>query len=101
MAADDRLTDAATPGTAGPHTRASQAESREDMLARRLRDAYRRVAAARLPPDEKQRIARRFVAICDLAKRDVDHACTRLDDFLAALEAESDTPSSRNIAGCD
>ncbi|RCG32203.1 hypothetical protein DQ384_06775 [Sphaerisporangium album] len=70
-------------------------------MARRLRDAYRRVAAARLPPDEKQRVARRFVAICDLAKRDLDHAGARLDDFLAALEAGSDTPGSRNIAGCD
>ncbi|WP_248958167.1 hypothetical protein [Sphaerisporangium perillae] len=86
MAADDRLTDPATP---------------EDELARRLRDVYRRVAAASMSPEEKERTARRFVAICDLAKRDVDHACSRLDAFLADLEAESDTPRERNIAECD
>ncbi|MFG1878452.1 hypothetical protein ACGFIV_26765 [Sphaerisporangium sp. NPDC049003] len=86
MAADDRLTDPASP---------------EHELARRLRDAYRRVTAARLSPDEKERFARRFVAICDLAKRDVDHADTRLDAFLADLEEDSDTPRRRNIAECD
>ncbi|WP_424535926.1 hypothetical protein ACOZ38_38840 [Sphaerisporangium viridialbum] len=86
MAADDRLTDPASP---------------EYELARRLRDAYRRVTAARLPPEEKERFARRFVAICDLAKRDVDHAGARLDAFLADLEEGSDTPRRRNIAECD
>ncbi|MFC4533636.1 hypothetical protein [Sphaerisporangium dianthi] len=86
MAADDRLTD-----TAGS----------EDELARRLRDVYRRVAAARMSPEEKERASRRFVAICDIAKRDVDHARARLDAFLADLEAESDTPGRGNIAECD
>jgi hypothetical protein len=86
MAADDRLSDSA---------------STEDVLARRLRDAYRRVAAAHLSPDEKERVARRFVAICDLAKRDLDHACARLDAFLADLEGDRDTPRRRNIAECD
>ncbi|GAA3839965.1 hypothetical protein GCM10022226_72930 [Sphaerisporangium flaviroseum] len=86
MAADDRLTPAPSP---------------EDELARRLRDAYRRVAAARMSPAERERFARRFVVICDLAKRDVDHACTRLDAFLADLSAEFDTPRRRNNAECD
>ncbi|GGK70081.1 hypothetical protein Sme01_28020 [Sphaerisporangium melleum] len=86
MAADDRLTDTAGSG---------------DELARRLRDVYRRVAAARLSPEEKERFTRRFVVICDLAKHDLDHARVRLDAFLADLEAEIDTPGRRNIAECD
>ncbi|MCW2878763.1 MAG: hypothetical protein JWQ95_2863 [Sphaerisporangium sp.] len=77
MAADDRLTDSASP---------------EEELARRLRVAYRRVAALRLPPEEKERFARRFVVICDLAKRNLDLARARLDAFLADLDGDSDTP---------
>ncbi|GGO65113.1 hypothetical protein [Nonomuraea cavernae] len=70
MAADDRLED--------------------DELARRLREAHRRVRL--LPAAEKERMGRRYLAICDLAKRDRERAATRLDAFLAALDGASDTP---------
>ncbi|MDH2427612.1 hypothetical protein [Sphaerisporangium sp. TRM90804] len=86
MAADDGLTEPAGP---------------EGELARRLRDAYRRVAAAPLAPGDRERYARRFVVICDLAKRDVGHAAVRLDAFLTDLDADSDAKSRRNIAQCD
>ncbi|MEO3808554.1 hypothetical protein ABGB17_06100 [Sphaerisporangium sp. B11E5] len=77
MAADDRLTRPASP---------------EEELARRLRDAHRRVTAMPLPAAEKERFARRFVAICEVAKRDLDHARARLDAFMADLDGHSDTP---------
>ncbi|GAA4979580.1 hypothetical protein HD597_011992 [Nonomuraea thailandensis] len=64
MAADDRLED--------------------DELARRLRDAHRRVRM--LPAADKERSARRYLAICDLAKRDPERAAARLEAFLAALD---------------
>ncbi|MCA2222886.1 hypothetical protein [Nonomuraea aurantiaca] len=70
MAADDRLED--------------------DELARRLREAHRRVRM--LPGAEKERLGRRYVAICDLAKRDPERAAARLDAFLAALDSDFDTP---------
>ncbi|WP_327089878.1 hypothetical protein OIE66_04465 [Nonomuraea sp. NBC_01738] len=70
MAADDRLED--------------------DELARRLREAHRRVRA--LPPADKARYARRYMTICDLAKHDPARAAARLDTFLEALDADSDTP---------
>ncbi|MEU7830911.1 MULTISPECIES: hypothetical protein [unclassified Nonomuraea] len=70
MAADDRLED--------------------DELARRLREAHRRVRM--LPAAEKERLGRRYVAICDLAKRDPERAATRLDAFLATLDSDFDTP---------
>ncbi len=46
------------------------------------------------PPEERERLARRLLAICDLAKRDIPHATTRLDGFIAFLDGEFDTPSS-------
>ncbi|MEV0996319.1 hypothetical protein [Nonomuraea sp. NPDC050202] len=64
MAADDRLED--------------------DELARRLRDAHRRVRM--LPAADKERSARRYLAICDLAKRDPERAAARLEVFLTALD---------------
>ncbi|MCF6472423.1 hypothetical protein FAF44_29115 [Nonomuraea sp. MG754425] len=74
MAADDRLED--------------------DELARRLRDAHRRVRM--LPAADRERHARRHLAICDLAKRDPERAAARLEAFLAALDEVShgsaDTP---------
>ncbi|MFI6479540.1 hypothetical protein ACIBH1_16515 [Nonomuraea sp. NPDC050663] len=73
MAADDRLDE----------------HLEEDDLARRLRDAHRRVRL--LTPAQQ----RRFLAICDLAKRDPDRAGTRLDAFLADLP---DTPRSQENA---
>ncbi|MEV4077635.1 hypothetical protein ACGFJC_34520 [Nonomuraea fuscirosea] len=70
MAADDRLED--------------------DELARRLREAHRRVRM--LPVAEKERIARRYLAICDVAKRDPERAAVRLEAFLASLDDAFDTP---------
>jgi hypothetical protein len=70
MAADDRLED--------------------DELARRLREAHRRVRM--LPADEKERLARRYLSICDLAKRDPERASARLEAFLASLDVAPDTP---------
>jgi hypothetical protein len=45
-----------------------------------------------LPAAEKERLGRRYVAICDLAKRDPERAAARLDAFLAALDSDFDTP---------
>ncbi|WP_336206020.1 hypothetical protein [Nonomuraea sp. LPB2021202275-12-8] len=70
MAADDRLED--------------------DELARRLREAHRRVRM--LPASEKERQARRYLSICDLAKRDPQRAAARLEAFLTSLDSVSDTP---------
>jgi hypothetical protein len=70
MAADDRLED--------------------DELARGLREAHRRVRM--LPAAEKERIARRYLAICDVAKRDPERAAVRLEAFLASLDDAFDTP---------
>ncbi|SEG93930.1 hypothetical protein SAMN05444920_108233 [Nonomuraea solani] len=74
MAADDRLED--------------------DELARRLREAHRRVRLLPATGDagEKERVARRYLAICDLAKRDPERAAVRLEAFLEALDRPLDTP---------
>ncbi|GII55718.1 hypothetical protein Pth03_41070 [Planotetraspora thailandica] len=82
MAADDRLNDLQTP---------------DDLLARRLRDAHRRVGALALPQGERARLTRRLLAICDVAKRDITHAAARLDAFFACLDGTFDTPSRRNM----
>ncbi|MEU8359544.1 hypothetical protein AB0C27_26355 [Nonomuraea sp. NPDC048882] len=74
MAADDRLED----------------DLEDDELARRLREAHRRVRM--LPAAEKDRIARRYLAICDVAKRDPERAAVRLEAFLASLDDAYDTP---------
>ncbi|MCK2212725.1 hypothetical protein MF672_002770 [Actinomadura sp. ATCC 31491] len=68
MAADDRLED--------------------DELARRLREAHRRVRL--LPAAERERGARRYLAICDLAKRDPGRAAARLEAFLSTLDTPRD-----------
>ncbi|MEU4409544.1 hypothetical protein AB0F88_33955 [Streptosporangium sp. NPDC023963] len=84
MAADDRLT------------------SSEHELAWRLREAHRRVRSLPVPDEEKKRLARRLLAICDLAKRDLEHAAGRLDLFLLSIDVVvSDTPSTGNIAEGD
>ncbi|GLW06097.1 hypothetical protein Misp01_12270 [Microtetraspora sp. NBRC 13810] len=93
MAADNRLTDSASP----------------EELARRLRDAHRRVRALAVSPAERARFARRLLAICEVSKRDIPHAATRLSAFLNDLDAlpgdpdgpEYDTPSRQNIASGD
>ncbi|WP_433243991.1 hypothetical protein ACQPYK_40855 [Streptosporangium sp. CA-135522] len=84
MAADDRLTRS------------------ENELAWRLRDAHRRVRSLRVSVAQRERLARRLLSICDVAKRDLSHAAGRLDLFLLDLDAlVSDTPSAGNIAEGD
>ncbi|MEW9551480.1 hypothetical protein [Nonomuraea sp. NPDC050783] len=73
MAADDRL------------------EHEHDELARRLREAHRRVRALSADPAvDRERLARRYLAICDLAKHDPRRAAARLDAFLSALDTPRD-----------
>ena len=55
-------------------------------LAIRLRDAHRRVAALDLPEREKSRVARRLIALSDVAKTDLARASARLDRLLADLD---------------
>jgi hypothetical protein len=54
-------------------------------LARRLRDAHRRVAA--VPALDRPRLTRQLLTITDLAKRDPGLACRRLEAFLEDLDA--------------
>jgi hypothetical protein len=56
-------------------------------LSVRLREAHRRVAALKLPDDEKARVIRRLLAISDATKHDIGRASVRLDTFLADLDA--------------
>lgn len=56
-------------------------------LARRLRDAHRRVASLEGTDDEKARVARRLIALTEASKRDVARASARLDLLLADLDA--------------
>ncbi|MEU4830468.1 hypothetical protein [Streptosporangium sp. NPDC023615] len=84
MAADDRLTGS------------------EHELAWRLREAHRRVRSLPVPAEERKRLARRLLSICDLSKKDVEHAAARLDLFLLSIDVlVSDTPSTGNIAEGD
>lgn len=86
MVADDRL---------------NEIRTQDDLLARRLRDTFRRVGALAVPEDERSRLTRRLLAICDIAKRDISHAAARLDAFVAYLDGTSDTPTRRNMAPGD
>jgi len=46
-----------------------------------------------LPAADKERVARRYLSICDQAKRDPKRAAARLETFLATLQdGVSDTP---------
>jgi hypothetical protein len=85
MAADDHLTRS------------------ENELAWRLRDAHRRVRLlSSIPLSQRQRLSRRLLTICDVAKHDLGHAAGRLDLFLLDLDVlVSDTPSAGNIAEGD
>jgi hypothetical protein len=58
------------------------------MLARRLRDAHRRVAG--LPTLRRQRLTRQLLLITDAAKRDPRLAFRRLEVFLADLDRDPD-----------
>lgn len=57
-------------------------------LARRLRDAHRRVAA--LPTAQRRRLTRQLLIITDLAKRDPQLAVHRLEVFLSDLDRDPD-----------
>ena len=67
-------------------------------LARRLRDAHRRVARLEVDEDEKAGWARRLVALSDAAKHDLARASARLDLLLADLDAGR-TPDAGRRAG--
>jgi hypothetical protein len=67
-------------------------------LAVRLRDAHRRVAALRLPDDQKARVARRLIALTDASKRDVGRASARLDRLLTDLDAGRMPPAEGDDA---
>ena len=56
-------------------------------LARRLKQAHRRVASLNVEDDEKARVAVRLIALTDASKRDVGRASHRLDLLLADLDA--------------
>ncbi|GGM93820.1 hypothetical protein GCM10010106_47880 [Thermopolyspora flexuosa] len=91
MAADDRVTDHFRESFPGLH----------GLLARRLRDAHRRVRLLAVPREERVRLTKRLLVICDVAKRDIHHANARLEAFLTELAAYYDTPSERNMAAGD
>ncbi|HEX6471394.1 MAG TPA: hypothetical protein VF069_19995 [Streptosporangiaceae bacterium] len=57
-------------------------------LARRLREAHRRVAG--LPATLRPRLTRQLLIITDLAKRDPRLADSRLELFLADLDRDPD-----------
>ncbi|MEV5412650.1 hypothetical protein AB0K60_27935 [Thermopolyspora sp. NPDC052614] len=90
MAADDRLN----------HFRESF-PGLDGILARRLRDAHRRVRVLPVAAEERIRLVKRLLVICDVAKRDIYHANERLVAFLSELDGYSDTPSERNMASGD
>ena len=69
-----------------------------DDLARRLREAHRRVATLDADDETKQRVVRRLIAVTDASKHDLARASRRLEDLLADLDAgrhdrEDDTQS--------
>ncbi|MFD9942548.1 hypothetical protein, partial [Nonomuraea sp. NPDC059022] len=77
-----------------PHHRLAADREPHDQAPRRPA-APRRVRM--LPADEKERVARRYLAICDLAKRDPERAASRLEAFIEGLD---DTPRGQeNTAG--
>jgi hypothetical protein len=60
-----------------------------DALARELHTARARLAAADLAPQERARLQRKFIAVCDAAKvpgADSAACLKRLESFLAALD---------------
>ncbi len=54
-----------------------------------------------MPAEERIRLVKRLLVICDVAKRDIYHANERLVAFLSELDGYSDTPSERNMASGD
>ena len=65
----------------------SSPQEQADALADRLLQAHRRLREVDLPAEDKGRAARRLIAISDASKHDVGRAATRLEDFLADLDA--------------
>ena len=72
---------------AAEHDAGGVSEELHVELARRLREAHRRVGSLDLPDDEKARVARRLIALTDASKRDIACASARLDLLLADLDA--------------
>jgi hypothetical protein len=110
MAADDRLNEPRIdPPTEPPSDRPfdrprhlpNGAPNPFEVLARRLRDAHRRVRALPVPKEERVRLTKRLLTICDAAKRDIYHANQRLETFIADLDGRSDTASGRNMPSGD
>ncbi|MFG1945098.1 hypothetical protein [Nonomuraea sp. NPDC048826] len=64
----------------------------DDELARRLREAHRRVRM--LPAADRERMGRRYLAICDLAKRDPARAAARLENLMALLDTPRDAENT-------
>ena len=62
-------------------------EELQAQLATRLRDAHRRVASLTASDDQKNRVARRLIALTDASKHDLVRASARLDLLLADLDA--------------
>jgi hypothetical protein len=63
--------------------------SGEDVLAGKLADARRRLSELALPAAERERLHRKFIALCDAMKvPDADRAngLRRLDAFLSTLD---------------
>ena len=70
--------------TAGGRTGGEQQAA---ALADRRLSAHRRLREADLPADDERRAARRLIALTDASKHDVGRAATRLEAFLADLDA--------------
>jgi hypothetical protein len=60
-----------------------------DVLAERLRAAWERLALADLPADQRSRLQRQLIAVCDATKvpgADPGDGQRRLDGFLESLD---------------
>lgn len=70
-------------------------------VARRLRDAHRRVAA--LPDERRPEATHRLIKITEMAKRDLNRAEERLTAFWDELNATNDYKTDKTPAdrGCD
>ena len=85
----------ALPRSQGPISLAHHGEmtevpqaSQDDVLAARLHAAWERLAELDLPPEQRGRLQRQLIAVCDSAKTPgaSSEACgRRLDVFISAL----------------
>ena len=79
----------ALAGGRGAMSDAAQSHGR-DALAGLLHDALARLAALDVPPEERARLHRQFIAVCDAAKTpgaDPAACGRRLDRFLSVLDS--------------